>query len=311
MARLKITTEYLKNYYKEHGCILLTEEYTNRNDKYTFICPCGNEHTSTFDSFQKHKKRCKECSSKEISERRKMKDSDVIKKVESLGLTYISHRWGKFKDNTTDRKYLMVTYKCKNGHVTNDNHLHSVTKGKYYCMKCMPKILSDLELKPIEDVKDIVESFGMTLLTDNYIGHSKPLHVQCVCGKEYYPSLASIVQGHRCGCMRKGENSHLYNHELTDEERHDKRMYPEYRQWIKDVYERDNYTCQKCNTVGGCLHAHHIYGYAKYKDKRTDINNGVTLCEDCHKEFHSTYGLREFQPEDTISFLGNNVRGKF
>ncbi|ARQ95018.1 HNH endonuclease [Bacillus phage Flapjack] len=310
MARLKITIEYLKDYYKEHGCTLLTEEYTNRYDKYTFICPCGNKHSSSFDSFNKHQKKCKACYSKERSERRKFKKSDVIKILEDKGLTYVSHKYD-YKNNSS-RKYTLVSYTCKNGHLSEDIYLHTINDGKYCCMKCMPDIIGDQKRLSFDDVKNLVESFDMGILSTEYKTLHVPIHVRCTCGNEYYPPLASILLGHKCGCgKRVGENHHNYNHDLTDEERHDKRMYPEYRQWIKDVYERDNYTCQKCKSVGGCLHAHHIYGYAKYKDKRTDINNGVTLCEDCHKEFHSTYGLREFKPEDTISFLGNNVRGKF
>ncbi|AMW62147.1 HNH endonuclease III [Bacillus phage Phrodo] len=309
MGKQKYNIDVLRDYYAEHGCTLISTEYKTMFDKYTFICPCGNEHTNTFESFKKHKKKCKECSSKEIAERRKMKDSDVIKTLEDKGLTYVSHKYDYKNDSS--RKYTLVTYTCKNGHLSEDVYLHTVSGGKYCCMKCMPKISSDLELRSIEEVKSIVDSFGMELLSDSYVGHAKPIHARCVCGNEYYPSLASIMQGNRCGCQRGGENHYMYDHNLTDEERQDKRMYPEYRQWVKDVFERDNYTCQKCITVGGCLHAHHIYGYAKYKDKRTDINNGVTLCEDCHKEFHSTYGLREFQPEDTISFLGNKSEVNF
>jgi hypothetical protein len=66
----------------------------------------------------------------------------------------------------------------------------------------------------------------------------------------------------------------------------DERYTPEYRQWIKKVFERDDYTCQHCGIKGGNLNAHHILPFYKYKEKRVDINNGITLCEKCHKEIH-------------------------
>ena len=36
--------------------------------------------------------------------------------------------------------------------------------------------------------------------------------------------------------------------------------------------------------------AHHLYSYSKYKNLRTDINNGITLSIAIHKEFHKKYG---------------------
>ena len=52
------------------------------------------------------------------------------------------------------------------------------------------------------------------------------------------------------------------------------------------VFKRDNFTCQKCGIVGRELNAHHIKPYAKYKELRYELSNGITLCEDCHKLVH-------------------------
>lgn len=60
----------------------------------------------------------------------------------------------------------------------------------------------------------------------------------------------------------------------------------EYKLWRKAVYERDHYTCQACGNRGVKLNAHHIKPYAYYIDARFDIENGITLCESCHKELH-------------------------
>lgn len=60
----------------------------------------------------------------------------------------------------------------------------------------------------------------------------------------------------------------------------------EYRVWRTKVFERDDYTCQDCEQRGGELNAHHIKPFAKYKDLRFEVSNGVTLCIDCHKEVH-------------------------
>jgi hypothetical protein len=60
----------------------------------------------------------------------------------------------------------------------------------------------------------------------------------------------------------------------------------EHNEWIKAVFKRDNYTCQKCNQVGWELNAHHIKPWAKYKNLRYVLSNGLTLCKKCHKEVH-------------------------
>ena len=93
------------------------------------------------------------------------------------------------------------------------------------------------------------------------------------------------------GVLNSGENSKVWKKEKTQEEREDQRNYPEYYNFIKSVLARDNYTCVVCNKKGtGDLQVHHLDGYNWCKEKRTEQSNGVTLCEKCHKTFHSIYG---------------------
>ncbi len=37
-----------------------------------------------------------------------------------------------------------------------------------------------------------------------------------------------------------------------------------YKEWRQEVFERDNYTCQCCQQLGGALQAHHIRSWSKY-----------------------------------------------
>ena len=69
-------------------------------------------------------------------------------------------------------------------------------------------------------------------------------------------------------------------------EKYEGRHTQKYNEWRIKVYERDDFTCQKCGKKGGDLNAHHIKPYAKYPKLRYDLSNGVTLCKKCHKEIH-------------------------
>lgn len=77
----------------------------------------------------------------------------------------------------------------------------------------------------------------------------------------------------------------------TTTENYKARRSVEYRMWRESVYRRDNYTCQHCGQRGGRLNADHVKPFAVFKDLRYDINNGRTLCIDCHKKT-PTWGKR-------------------
>ena len=69
-----------------------------------------------------------------------------------------------------------------------------------------------------------------------------------------------------------------------------------YRLWHSDVFTRDYFTCQECNQRSGKLNAHHIesftdimelndiktYEQAMNCEELWNINNGITLCQNCH-----------------------------
>lgn len=59
----------------------------------------------------------------------------------------------------------------------------------------------------------------------------------------------------------------------------------EYKLWRKAVFERDNYQCiWGGKEHGNKLHADHIKPFSDYPELRFAIDNGRTLCEDCHKK---------------------------
>jgi hypothetical protein len=68
---------------------------------------------------------------------------------------------------------------------------------------------------------------------------------------------------------------------------------PEYREWRIRIFERDNYTCQRCGIRGGRLTAHHIKFFVTHPELRLFIDNGITYCKSCHHFEHAKLKILE------------------
>ena len=91
---------------------------------------------------------------------------------------------------------------------------------------------------------------------------------------------------------RKGDKTNFWKGGVTEENALI-RTTLEIKLWKEAVFERDNWTCQYCERRGGELNAHHIKPFAKYPELRTSIENGVTLCVNCHKGVHKSINLNK------------------
>ena len=65
----------------------------------------------------------------------------------------------------------------------------------------------------------------------------------------------------------------------------------EYKLWRNAIFERDNYTCIWCGSTSN-LTTDHIKTWADYPELRFAIDNGRTLCLDCHRKT-STWGVHK------------------
>lgn len=81
----------------------------------------------------------------------------------------------------------------------------------------------------------------------------------------------------------RGPKSHFWKGGVSKENYRLRRI-AKYRNWRKKVFERDNFTCQKCKKRGGKLQADHIKQFAFHPELRFELSNGRTLCVSCHKQ---------------------------
>lgn len=58
--------------------------------------------------------------------------------------------------------------------------------------------------------------------------------------------------------------------------------------WSEDVKQRDGYKCVLCGSSVR-LNAHHIKPVSLYPECRNDLDNGITLCRECHLKQHGTF----------------------
>lgn len=101
------------------------------------------------------------------------------------------------------------------------------------------------------------------------------------------------------GLLRRGENNYKWKGGNPTLER------TRFKDLIqKQVFARDNYTCQQCGVKGGKLQVDHIQSWAEYVELRFNMNNCRTLCMACH--YQITFGKP--MPKNIKSWGHNLVR---
>jgi len=96
--------------------------------------------------------------------------------------------------------------------------------------------------------------------------------------------------------VHQGEKSHFWKGGKTKKITI-QRTNAAYKEWRKKVFERDNYTCQECGARSEKgkrinLDPHHLKPVSDYPELIQVIENGITLCRECHKKT-DTYGPKQ------------------
>jgi len=286
------TLKYVEQCFKDQGCELLEKEYKNNRCLMKYRCNCGNISSIRFSDFQIGI-RCIKCGGNE---------KHALEFVEQ----YFKYRGCRLLEKKYINNNIRMKYKCNCGNISKIS-FKNFRKGER-CYRCGIKKIA-LKLKnSFDETEQYFEEQGCQLLEKEYINNNTKMKYICNCGNISEISFNSFQKGERCySCSikkRSGKNHFNYNFNLSDEDRKDRRKNPEYKQWIKDIYKKDNYTCQKCLKNRTALNAHHIMGFAENKKLRTDIDNGITFCQSCHHKFHSKYGKKNINRYQLNEFLG-------
>lgn len=117
------------------------------------------------------------------------------------------------------------------------------------------------------------------------------------CGKAIYVPKRRVKDNNYCS--RKCSGMALRKEKSVSKK---KRSDAEYSEWRMEVFTRDGFTCQKCFKRRD-IRAHHILSYKRYPKARYKVSNGITLCKDCHIEFHGTYTYTNFTELDLVEYL--------
>ena len=289
----KYSYEEVKLEIESKGCKLLSTEYVDCKTLLSIKCACGEIFETTFDKWSNRgKQQCNKCSKKKAKTRGKYSYEEVEEIINGSEGNGCKLKSKEYKNSKTP---LDIECHCGNPFKAT---LNEFLRGKKQCNDCGMKNKID------------------KLSAERYI-------IQCDwCGADLEPMTQheiDVCEHHFCKdkdcfskyCSKKYSNdgNPNYNPNISEYDRKrnkERRRHIEgYDDFIKNVYERDNYTCQCCGKRGGDIVTHHLNGYDNFEDQRIDINNGIVLCEDCHKEYHKIYGYGNNTWQQFREFLYN------
>lgn len=209
-----------------------------------------------------------------------------------------------------------IWWKCENN--THEDYLREICNEVLYQFKCHACVESNgYRIKDLTNVR-------FNRLVAKKIDREKTQKMgsvywlcDCDCGTTSKSIAAShLVAGkiQSCGCLWHekitGENHYNWKGGCTPLHTQIRGSF-EYKEWVKNVYKKDNYTCQCCGKSKNITkNAHHIRSFASHPDLRFVLSNGITLCEECHAigysdSFHTLYGTIDNTPEQLEEYINH------
>jgi len=189
-----------------------------------------------------------------------------------------------------------------------------------YCHKCKLRISGEERV----DKSIIGKRFNrLVVLERSYRKNDRWYWLcQCDCGNKHHVISKDLKNGNvgSCKCLQRerkiegvrksskervGPKHHAWNHNLTEEQRslrqHQKFML---KRTSRSCFERDRFKCIICDS-NKKIHAHHLNSWKYFPEDRISVDNLMTLCDSCHKQYHKSVKLKEVTKENFNIYLKN------
>lgn len=277
--KTKFNYDDVYNYIKLYGCELLSKEYINAKQKLEIKCFCGNIYFTNFDSFKfKNVIRCKSCTNKLKSDKKRIKYEDVKNYIDSKGCKLISE-----SVNSAVEKLII---QCSCGEIFHRSFNKFKSQNQTKCLKCQN--ITNWDYKKIKEfVKNESEC---ELISNNYVNRLQKLIFRCKCGNNFETSFHSFLYSNKrqceeCRCKivaNKNKNGIDYLKEYTLKNSNCILTSNNY----KDYYEKLEFKCE-CGNI--------------FKASFLSFINGKKQCNICSKTS---------KMENTVEkiFIKNNIK---
>lgn len=233
---------------------------------------------------------------------KKITHEEAYRRLQEKGMTLLE----EYKGRDYEHK---IQCSCGSTHTM---YYGNAVRGKGGCVDCFR-----FKIEFTEERKDNISNS----LKGKYIGALNPNYGKCLseeakekiskanfkgglpkcedCGKQLVNYTAT-----RCkSCNTKGENNPMYIQDRTLLK--DGARVGGIGSWRTSILESQD-TCIICG-IKDNLHVHHLQSYRDFPELRLDIINGIVLCSQHHRKFHSEYGNKDFTRDDFIEFYINKL----
>lgn len=295
----RIELNEVEERYREKGLEVVKIEYKGEKSHSWLTLKCLTCGKQSEKSMANSSKDCVHCQAEKGIARVKKSYAEVERAFLEKGLTLLDTEYVNSKTE--------MACVC-NKHVSEGTIFITYEKVKEHkgCKICSSENNSERQKTPFEVVEQAFNDKDMVLMDTEYIDVDTPMAFICtnhVTEGIQYKSLYSVRKHGKCK---------LCNMEKRHSERplNDRQLYDFHlKRWRLAVFKRDGFTCQCCgDDEGGNLNAHHIKNFSNNVEGRLDIENGITLCENCHNptikgSFHHTYGTRNNTREQLEEYV--------
>lgn len=193
-------------------------------------------------------------------------------------------------ENTAKYERKTCSKECNYQLVANKTKERAVEEEQRHCEVCAKAF----NIKPYKKDRTCSKECKARLIAKKLSGKQKT--------EQHRQNLSKSMknsEANRRTRFKKGKDNPAYGRNQTGPANHNwkggitnvnqkRRNDPRLLEWRKLVFERDNFTCQKCGTRG-YLQAHHIIPFSKDFSKAFDVENGLTVCITCHEKIHGRF----------------------